>query len=194
MFPALSASPPLKMRDMRGIWNCSVHSGRATGHREPGVWQMKECRKTQYVFFLKKKINLLLEQVLGEVDLVSGSSTVDLDFHHVGLLLADAQLVDLGVGDDSDDLAVLLDALKVLLDVLGVALLVHVAGERFLLGLVPALVHATTEVVAQVLRPDGGEGTKATGSLDVANNSNNNHRRALDDGDGLDNLLLVDLC
>lgn len=54
----------------------------------------------------------LLEETLGEVDLLSDASTVDLDLHEVGLLLLERGLADLGVGEDTDDRAVLLDALK----------------------------------------------------------------------------------
>lgn len=157
----------------------------------------------------------LLEEVAGEVNLVGNGTTVDLDLHEVGLLLLDGGLADLGVGEDTDDSAVLLDALKLAGDGgtggLGVGL--GVLGEGLLLGLVPVLVEATLDLVAQVLSPDGGERAETTGSLDVANDTNGNelkrstwlvvvqffsftgktYRRGLDDGDGLDDLLLVHL-
>jgi hypothetical protein len=156
----------------------------------------------------------LLEEVAGEVNLVGNGATVDLDLHEVGLLLLDGGLADLGVGEDTDDSAVLLDALKLAGDGgtrrLGVGL--GVLGEGLLLGLVPVLVEATLDLVAQVLSPDGGERAETTGSLDVANDTNGNelreillvlfqqseiftktYRRGLDDGDGLDDLLLVHL-
>lgn len=157
----------------------------------------------------------LLEEVAGEVNLVGNGTTVNLDLHEVGLLLLDGGLADLGVGEDTDDSAVLLDALKLAGDGgtggLGVGL--GVLGEGLLLGLVPVLVEATLDLVAQVLSPDGGERAETTGSLDVANDTNGNelkrstwlvcrsiffstgktYRRGLDDGDGLDDLLLVHL-
>lgn len=40
---------------------------------------------------------------------------------------------------------------------------------------------------------DSLELTRSTRSVDVANNSDDDHRRGFDDGDGLDNLLLVHL-
>jgi hypothetical protein len=116
----------------------------------------------------------LLEEVAGKVNLVGDSATVDLDLHKVGLLLLDGGLADLGVGKDTDDSAVLLDALKLAGDggtgVLGV--LLGVLGESLLLGLVPVLVEATLDLVAQVLSPDSGEGAETTGSLDVTDNTN----------------------
>lgn len=119
----------------------------------------------------------LLEELLAEGDLVGDGATVDLDLHKVGLLLLEGSLADLGVGEDTDDGAVLLDALELAGDgsaaVLGV--LLGVLGESLLLGLVPVLVEPTLELVAQVLSPHGGEGSETTGSLDVAHKTNNDH-------------------
>jgi len=44
-----------------------------------------------------------------------------------------------------------------------------------------------------MLRPHGGEGTQAAGGLNVADDADHNHGRALEDGNSLDDLLLVDL-
>jgi hypothetical protein len=118
----------------------------------------------------------LLEEVAGEVNLVGNGATVDLDLHKVGLLLLDGGLADLGVGEDTDDSAVLLDALELTGDGgtgrLGV--LLGVLGEGLLLGLVPVLVEATLDLVAQVLSPDGGERAETAGSLDVTDDTNGN--------------------
>ena len=118
-------------------------------------------------------LNGLLEQVAGEVNLVGDGATVDLDLHKVGLLLLDGGLADLGVGKDTDNSAVLLDALQLTGDGgtgrLGV--LLGVLGESLLLGLVPVLVEATLDLVTQVLSPDSGEGAETAGSLDVTNNT-----------------------
>jgi hypothetical protein len=94
----------------------------------------------------------------------------------VGLLLLEGSLADLGVSEHTDDSAVLLDALKVAGDGGAVLLrvLLGVLGESLLLALVPVLVEATLDLVAQVLSPDGGEGAKATGSLDVTDNTDSN--------------------
>lgn len=118
----------------------------------------------------------LLEEVAGKVNLVGNGAAVDLDLHKVGLLLLDGGLADLGVGEDTDDSAVLLDALELTGDGgtgrLGV--LLGVLGEGLLLGLVPVLVEATLDLVAQVLSPDGGERAETAGSLDVTDNTNSN--------------------
>jgi len=60
--------------------------------------------------------NLLLEKLGGEVNLSSNGATVDLDLENVGLLLTEVEDGDLGVGDNSDDLAVLLDAGQLAID------------------------------------------------------------------------------
>lgn len=48
-------------------------------------------------------------------------------------------------------------------------------------------------LVAQVLSPNGVQGAQATGGLDVANNTHNDHGRSLNNGDSLTGLLLVQL-
>lgn len=57
-------------------------------------------------------LNWLLEKTLTEVNLVSDAATVDLNLHQVSLLLLERGLADLSVGEDTDDCAVLLDALE----------------------------------------------------------------------------------
>ena len=139
-------------------------------------------------------INLLLEQTTGEVDLGGGITTVDLDLHKVSNLLSELDLSDLGVGKDTHNLAVLLDALNLGLDLLGLlSSLLGVLGESLLLGGVPVLVETTLEVIGQVVGPHGGQGSQAVGGGDVANNTNNHHGGSLQDGDSLNCLLLVEL-
>jgi len=58
-------------------------------------------------------LNWLLEKTVGEVNLVGDGATVDLDLHKVSLLLLERSLGDLSVGEDTDDSAVLLDALEI---------------------------------------------------------------------------------
>lgn len=54
----------------------------------------------------------LLEEVVGEGNLVSDTASVDLDLHQMSLLLLERSEADLSVGEDTDDGAVLLDALE----------------------------------------------------------------------------------
>ena len=100
----------------------------------------------------------LLEETLGEFNLVGNGATVDLDFHQVSLLLLKRGLADLGVGEHTDDSGVLLGVL----------------GEGLLLALVPVLVEAALELIAQVLGPDGSERAETTRSLNVSDNTNGN--------------------
>ena len=122
-----------------------------------------------------RNVDWLLEKTTGEINLVSDAASVDLDFHQVCLLLLQGGLANLGVGEDTDDGAVFLDALEFSGDgraaVLGV--LLGVLGESLLLALVPVLVEAALDLVAQMLGPDGGERAQAAGSLDVAHKTDN---------------------
>lgn len=138
--------------------------------------------------------DLLLEEALGEVDLVGGAAAVDLELDDVSLLLLEWQELHLSVSDESHNLAVLLD----LVDggllagfVLGPLLLV--LGESELLGLAPVLVESSLGFVTDVLSPDGLEGSEASWGLDVSDNTDADHWWGIDDGDWLDDLLLVEL-
>ena len=122
-------------------------------------------------------LDWLLEKTGGEVDLVGDGATVDLDLHEVGLLLLKRSLADLGVGEDTDDGAVLLDALELAGDgrAGGLGVLLGVLGEGLFLGLVPVLVESALNFIAQMLSPDGSEGSKSSWGLDVTNKTNNDH-------------------
>lgn len=100
-----------------------------------------------------------LKELLAERDLVGDGTTVDLDLHKVGLLLLEGGLSDLSVGEDTDDGAVLLNALELAGNggaaVLGV--LLGVLGEGLLLALVPVLVESALDLVAQMLSPHGSK-------------------------------------
>lgn len=141
-----------------------------------------------------RDLNRLLEQVAGEVDLGSDISTVDLDLQQVGDLLSQLQLSDLSVGQHTDNLAVLLDAVQlslVLSRLLGS--LLGVLGEGLLLGVVPVLVESALDLIGQVSGPHGGQGAQTVRSGNITNNTNDNHGGSLQDGDGLNSLLLVQL-
>merc|ERR1719336_391117 len=95
-----------------------------------------------------------------------------------------------------DDSAVLLHLRKILLDLLLSKVISPLGaglGEGLLLGLGPVLVEPPLGLFADVLGPDGLESPHTPGGLNVSNNTDADHGRSLEDGDGLDNLLLVDL-
>lgn len=114
-----------------------------------------------HLVLLENAVDLdrLLKESVAEVNLVSDGATVDLDFHEVGLLLLERGLADLGVGEDADDGAVLLDALEVASDALTALLrmLFGVLGEGLLLALVPVLVESALDLVGKVLSPHSGQ-------------------------------------
>jgi len=136
--------------------------------------------------------NLLLKKLVTEINLVRDATTVDLDLDQLGLLLAPVKLANLGVGENTNDRAVLLELSKLGLNLLAIVLL-SVVLEGGLLRLVPVLVELALEVIRKMLGPNRVEGTETTGGLDVANDTDNNHSGALDDGNGLAGLLLVEL-
>lgn len=136
----------------------------------------------------------LFEQSRSKVDLIGNGSTIDLDFHDVGLLLDERSLADLSVSNDANDGAMLFHLFKLGLDLFAaIGVLLGVLGESLLLGLVPVLVEATADFIRKMLCPDGGERAEATSGLDVANNTDNDHGRGFDDGDCLGDFLLVGL-
>merc|ERR1719335_1603150 len=142
--------------------------------------------------------DLLLEHLRAEVNLLRDGAAVHLDLHNVRLLLPDLRLGNLGVADRTDNLAVVLRALDLGLDlvrhrlVLAVEVL-RVLGEGLLLRAVPVLVEAPAHLVAEMRGPDRRKRTEAVDGLRVPNEADADHQRALDDGDGLRGLLLVEL-
>lgn len=141
--------------------------------------------------------NLLLELAVGPVDLLGDVASVDLDLHDVRLVLSELELADLGGNENTDDGTVLLDSLKISLDG-GLGLVVFlesggVLGEGLLLGGHPVLVEASLDVLVELGSPDGGKGTETTGSLDVTDHTDDLDGGALNNGGGVDNVLLDDL-
>ena len=138
--------------------------------------------------------DLLLELALSPVDLIADGTTVDLDLHDVSLVLAEAELADLSGAKNTHSAGVLRDAIKIAgemsLGGLVLVLAVDVLGESLLLGLHPVLVETALDVVVQVLGEHGGEGAETAGGLSVADNTDDLHGRALNDGGGVDDVLL----
>jgi len=138
--------------------------------------------------------DLLFEKRLGKGNL-GGSirSSVNLDLHDVSLLDAKIELPDLSVCNNTNNGAKLGDTVKLMLNVLSSVILVLlcVLSVGLLLTLVPVLVATTLELLRKMLSEDGGESPQTTRGLNVSDNSNNNHRRGLKNGYGVNNLLLV---
>lgn len=140
--------------------------------------------------------DLLFEVVGSPVDLLGDVvSTVDLDFDDVSLLLSKRKTLHLGVADGSDGLGVLLDHGDVSLDgLLAILRLPSLGslGECLLLGVVPASVESSLGLVGDVVGPDGLDRSWSIGGLDVTGKTDDLEWWGLDDGNGFDDLLLVD--
>merc|ERR1711904_24212 len=119
----------------------------------------------------------LLEEALSESDLVGHGDTVHLH-----------------LADEAENGAVLVELLLLGLDAGALGVLLGVPGEcLLLLGGPPVLVEAALALIAEVLGPHSAARLEATGGLVVADHADDHHGGGLDDGDGLDDLLLVGL-
>lgn len=137
--------------------------------------------------------DLLLEEAVGEVDLISSSlSTIDLDFEDVVLLLSEVGEVVLSVGNSSHDGGVLFDSVELDFNFLGILGLSLIAREGFLLGLNPVLVEPAEGSLVEMVGPDSSKGSESSGGLDVSDQSDDLERRGLNDGDGFNFFLLVE--
>jgi len=138
--------------------------------------------------------DLLFKETFAEVDFGGGVATVDLKLDDVGFLLLEWDEFHLGVGDESDDLAVFLDLVQALLLAgLGFGPLFGVFGESQFLGFSPVFVESSFGFVRNVFGPDGLEGSEASWGLDVTDDTDSDHWWAIDDGDWLDDFFLVEL-
>ena len=72
--------------------------------------------------------------------------------------------------------------------------LLGVVSKGFLLAAVPVLVEPALDLIREMRSPDSSESAETAGSLDVADDTDDDEWRSLDDSDGLDNLTLVHLC
>ena len=141
-------------------------------------------------------LDLLFQKALGESDLLFHGTTVHLDFHQVSLLLANVQLLDLSVSEDTDNLAVINDLLQLVLHIFltfSSSKASSVLGEGLSLAVVPVLVEAALARIVHVLSEHSGEGAETLRSLNVTDNTDNDHRRSFENGNGFDNFLLMSL-
>ena len=137
-------------------------------------------------------LDLLFEEALGEVDLVSDAATVDLDLDDLGLAGTEHDSLWLGVGDHTDDGSLSLDLGEPLLHLALLSGLSDGAESLVLLGLVPVLVVAALDFLTDEASPGGGDWLDALWGLLVTDDTDGEHWWGLDDGDWLDGLLLVE--
>lgn len=141
--------------------------------------------------------NFLFKEAVGEVNLVTdGFSTVDLDFEDVVLLLSEVvQKVHLGVCNGSYDGAVLLDSVELNFDSFGVlAVLSLISGEGLLvLRSHPVLVESSESSLVQMVSPDSAQSSEASGSVNVADQTDNFEWGSFQNGDCLNFLLFIEL-
>ena len=98
------------------------------------------------------------------------------------------------MGDNTDNSGILLHLLKLQLNFFLACISVvlqSILGESLLLALAPVLVEPPPNIFTEMLSPDSVKSTKATRSLHIGNQSNNNNRWCLNNGDSLTGLLLV---
>jgi len=137
--------------------------------------------------------DLLLKEAGGKVELLLDiGTTVDLDLHEVSLALTDRGKVHLGVGNNTHNAALAGELLERGLHVLLKVLVVAVVLVGLLLADAPVLVEAALALVADVLGPDSADRAETAGGVLVADKADNDHGRSLDDGDTLEDLLLVE--
>jgi len=139
-------------------------------------------------------IDGFFKKIFSEVDFLGSGSTIDLDFHQVSFLLSLLEFSDLCMGQDSDDCAVFLDQSEISINSLVLVLreiFEGIFGESLLLGLVPVLVESSSNIITQMLSPDGFEVSDSERSFNVANDSDGDHGRNFKDGDRFDDFLFV---
>lgn len=103
-------------------------------------------------------LNWFFKKAAREINLLVNGAAVDLNLHEMRLLLLKWSLANLGMGEDADDSAVLLDTFKFKGNSLALtSVLLSVLGECLLLGLVPILVETALDLITKMLGPDSGE-------------------------------------
>jgi hypothetical protein len=136
--------------------------------------------------------DLGFEETLGEVDFGGGVTSVNLEFDDVSFLLFEWKHLHLGVGDESNNLAVLFDLVQSsLLGRFRLGPFLLVFSESQFLGFSPVFVESSFALVRDVFSPDGFEGSKSSWGLDVSDDTDADHWWTIDNGTWLDNFFFV---
>jgi len=137
--------------------------------------------------------DLLFKETFGEVDFGGRVTSVNLEFDDVGFLLFEWKHLHLGVGDESNNLAVLFDLVQSsLLGRFRFSPFLLVFSESQFLGFSPVFVESSFALIGDVFSPDGFEGSESSWGFDVSDDTNANHWWAIDDGTWLDDFFLVE--
>jgi len=137
--------------------------------------------------------DLLFKETFGKVDFGGGVTSVNLEFDDVGFLLFEWKHLHLGVGDESNNLAVLFDLVQSsLLGRFRFSPFLLVFSESQFLGFSPVFVESSFALVGDVFSPDGFEGSESSWGFDVSDDTDADHWWAIDDGTWLDDFFLVE--
>jgi hypothetical protein len=137
--------------------------------------------------------DLLFKETFGEVNFGGGVTSVNLKFDDVSFLLFEWKHFHLGVGDESNNLAVLFDLVQSsLLGRFRFSPFLLVFSESQFLGFSPVFVESPFALIRDVFSPDGFEGSESSWGFNVSDDTNANHWWAIDDGTWLDDFFLVE--
>jgi hypothetical protein len=139
-------------------------------------------------------IHGLFKEIVGVLDFLVDCATIDLDFENVILLLAEVKLIHLGMDDDTDDGAILLDAVELDLNVVGVlGDLLLVLWECLLLGVQPVLIETSKGILGKLVGPNCSKSAESSRGFNVPNDTDYDYGWGFNDGYSLEGLFLVEL-
>jgi hypothetical protein len=138
-----------------------------------------------------RNFDFLFEVGVSPIDLLSNGASIDLDFQNVSLLLSEVEEVELGVDDDSNNLAIFLQSVELGSDILFILKLLSILGESLLLGVHPILVQSSSELGRKMLGPDCGQCSQTSGSLNIPNDADNDDWGSFKNGCSFNDFFLV---
>jgi len=137
--------------------------------------------------------DLLFKETFGKVDFGGGITSVNLEFDDVSFLLFEWKHLHLGVGDESNNLAVLFDLVQSsLLGRFRFSPFLLVFSKSQFLGFSPVLVESSFAFIRDVFSPDGFEGSESSWGFDVSDDTDADHWWTIDDGTWLNDFFFVE--